>query len=68
MQTNRTVVRGLESPDLSEVWEVAKDWVERVLTSAKKPEAALTAGTLVLLGYVVFVVHQGLVNSTIVGF
>jgi hypothetical protein len=68
MQTNRTVTRGFETPSLSEVWEVVKDWVERLLTSEKKPEVALTAGTLMLLGYVVFVVHQGLVNRTILGF
>ena len=68
MQTNGTIVSGSEIPTLSEVWGKVKDWAGRVLTSEKKPEATLTAGTLVLLGYVVFVVHQGLLNRTIVGF
>lgn len=68
MQTNGTVFSGLEIPTLSEVWGMVKNWAGRVLTSEKKSEAALTAGTLVLLGYVVFVVHQGLLNRTIVGF
>ena len=56
MKTDGTVIHGLGIPALSEVWETVKDWAERVLTPEKKPEAALTAGTLVLMGYVAFVV------------
>ncbi len=65
MQTLGTVVRGLELPTLSEVLERVKDWAQRVLTSENKAEAALTAGTLVLMGYVAFVVCQGLEHYTI---
>ena len=67
MQTNGTFINGSEIPTLSEVWERVKDWAERVLTSENKAEAALTAGTLVLMGYVAFVVCQGLENYPIVG-
>ena len=67
MQTNGTVIHGLRIPKLSEIWQVVRDWADRSLTSERKAEVALTAGTLVLLGYVAFVVHQGLENSTIVG-
>ena len=68
MPTNGTVASGLGIPTLSEVWGMVKDWAGRVLTSEKRLEAALTAGTLVLLGYVVFVMYRGLVNRTIAGF
>jgi len=67
MQTKGTVIDGIRIPTFSEIWETVKDWVDRSLTSERKAEAALTAGTLVLLGYVAFIVHQGLENSTIVG-
>ena len=67
MQTNGTVIDGLRIPTFSEIWKTVKDWADRTLTSERKPEAALTAGTLVLFGYLAFVLHQGLENSTIVG-
>jgi hypothetical protein len=67
MQTNGTVIDGLRIPTFSEIWETVKDWANRSLTSERKAEAALTAGALVLFGYLAFVVHQGLENSTIVG-
>lgn len=65
MQTSGSIVRGFELPTLSEVVERVKDWAQRVLTSEKKAEAALTAGTLVLMGYVAFVACQGLEHSMI---
>ena len=67
MQTNSTIIGGFRIPTLSEIWETVRDWAERSLTSERKTEAVLTASTLVLMGYVAFVVHQGLENSTIVG-
>ena len=67
MQTNGTIIDGLRIPTFSEIWETVKDWADRSLTSERKTEAALTAGTLVLLGYVAFIVHRGLENSTILG-
>ncbi|KPK21216.1 MAG: hypothetical protein AMK69_22265 [Nitrospira bacterium SG8_3] len=67
MQTNGTVIDGLRVPTFSEIWEAVKDWANRSLTSERKAEAALTTGTLVLLGYVAFILHRGLENSTIVG-
>jgi len=68
MQTNGTVIREFEIPTLSEVWHSVKDWVDRLLTSERKAEASLTAGTLVLLGYVASVVCHGLENYTIAPF
>ena len=68
MQTNGTVVKGFELPTLSEVLKRVKDWAERVLTPENKAEAALTAGTLVLMGYVAFVVCHGLENYTMAPF
>ena len=68
MQTNGTVIHGLGIPTLSEVWEMMRDWAERVLTPERKAEGALTAGTLVLMGYVAFVVCRGLESYAIVPF
>jgi hypothetical protein len=68
MQTNETAIRELEIPTLAEIWERVKHWAERVLTSEKKAEAALTAGTLVLMGYVAFVVCRALEDYTIASF
>ena len=67
MQTNGTVIDGFRIPTFSEIWETVKDWADRTLTSERKAEAALTAGTLVLFGYVALIVHRGLENSSIVG-
>ena len=68
MQTNGTVVREFEIPTLSELWEAVKDWATRILTPERKAEAALTAGTLLLMGYVAFVVCQGLESYAIAPF
>ena len=68
MQTNGTVSHGLEIPTLSEIWETVKEWAARTLTPERKAEAALTAGTLVLMGYVAFVVSRGLENYALAPF
>ena len=68
MQTKGTAVHGLEIPTLSEVCQMVKEWTHRALTPEKRAEAALTAGTLVLMGYVAFVVCHGLENYTIAPF
>ena len=68
MKTDGTVIQGFGIPTLSEVWEMVKDWAERLLTPEKKAEVILTAGTLVLMGYVAFVVCHGLENYTMAPF
>ena len=60
MQTISRVIRGFEIPTPSEVWELVKGWAERRLAPERKIEVALTVGTLVLIGYVAFVVQRGL--------
>jgi hypothetical protein len=68
MQTNGTVIHGMKIPTLSEIWETVKGWSERVLTPERKAEAVLTGGTLILMGYVAFVVRMGLESYAIAPF
>lgn len=41
--------------DVFSLWEDLKECAERARTAENKAEASLTAGTLVLIGYVAFV-------------